>query len=67
MKVIAFSSAENTEELPSKHKHTAINPLTATRSTLEGKSITMLTIHTENAEVALVLKGLCMHKALAKL
>ena len=38
-----ISGAENTEERPSKHKCTAINPLTTTRSTLKGKSITMLT------------------------
>lgn len=38
-----ISWAENTEELPSKCKHTAINPLTTARSTLKGKSITMLT------------------------
>lgn len=61
-----ISWAENTEELPSKHKHTAINPPTATRSTLEGKSITTLTICTESAEVAFVVRVLCMYKALAK-
>lgn len=44
-----ISWAENTEELPSEHKHGAINPPAATRSTLERKSITTLTFHTEKA------------------
>lgn len=43
MKVIALHGPENTEELPSKgERRGAANPRTATRSTLEGKSITAL-------------------------
>lgn len=60
-----ISWAENTEELPSKYKHTAIKPLKATESTLKGKSITMLTIHTENVYVLLVVRVVCMCRALA--
>lgn len=48
--------------------HAAINPPTATRSTLEGKSITALTIQRgKNAEAALVLRVLCTDEAPAEL
>lgn len=48
--------------------HAAINPPAATRSTLEGKSITVLTIQRgKNAEAALVLRVLCTDEAPAEL